>query len=109
VGLEKAIEELCRKSAEAANAGAQILILSDRGSDKTLVPIPSLLATAAVHHHLIREGLRTKCGIVVESGEPREVMHFALLSGYGASAWNPYVAFESIKQMIRDQILKNVS
>src|SRR4029077_1512657 len=73
------------------------------------VPIPSLLATSAVHHHLIREGTRTKCGIVVESGEPREVMHFCLLAGYGAGAINPYLAYATLAGMIHDGRLKDIS
>jgi len=91
--LERALEELCRQASAAVEVGNTIIILSDRGVDAQHAPIPSLLATAAVHHHLIREGTRTKVGLVVESGEPREVMHFALLIGYGAGAINPYLAF----------------
>ena len=77
-------------------------MLSDRGVNaRAWAPIPSLLATGAVHHHLIREGTRTRCGLVVESGEPREVMHFCLLVGYGAGAVNPYLAFATLAGMIR--------
>ena len=83
-------------------------MLSDRGTDERHVPIPSLLATAAVHHHLIREGTRTRCGIVVESGEPREVQHFCLLLAYGAGAVNPYVAFETLRDMVAEGILQGV-
>jgi glutamate synthase domain-containing protein 2/glutamate synthase domain-containing protein 3 len=108
-GLERALERLCAEASKAIEGGAQILILSDRGVNADRAPIPCLLATAAVHHHLIRTGERMKCGLVVESGEPREVMHFALLSGYGAGAWNPYVAYESIRHQIEQGILKGVS
>jgi glutamate synthase (NADPH/NADH) large chain len=103
-GLETALEELCRKASEAVEQGSSILILSDRGVDADNAPIPSLLATSAVHHHLIREGTRTKVGIVVESGEAREVMHFALLIGYGAGAINPYLAFETLADMVQQNL-----
>ena len=97
--LERALDELCRQVSAAVAAGSSIIILSDRGVDDRYAPIPSLLATAAVHHHLIREGTRTKVGLVVESGEPREVMHFALLIGYGAGAVNPYLAFDILHDL----------
>ncbi len=84
-GLEKALTDLCDAAARAVTGGASILILSDRGVDKDKAPIPSLLATAAVHHHLIRLGIRTQCGLVIETGEAREVHHFCLLIGYGAA------------------------
>ncbi len=98
-GLERAMDELCKAAADAVREGASILILSDRGVGPDLAPIPSLLATAAVHHHLIREGTRTQCGLVVETGEAREAHHFCLLIGYGAGAINPYVAFETLADM----------
>ena len=101
-GLEKALDALCVAAEEAVEKGATILVLSDRGVDAERAGIPALLACGAVHHHLIRKGTRTRCGIVIESGEPREVQHFALLAGYGASAVNPYVALETLEQMIRD-------
>ncbi len=104
-GLECAIEELCAKSVEAVRAGYPVLILSDRAVTEKLAPIPSLLALAAVHHHLIRERLCTQCALVVESAEPREVMHFALLIGYGASAVNPYLAFETLADMVLRGVL----
>lgn len=107
-GLERALDELCKQASEAVARGYSILILSDRGHDETWAPIPSLLATAAVHHHLIREGTRTRCGIVVESGEPREVHHFCCLIGYGAGAVNPYLAIETIIDMVRDGRIKGV-
>ena len=108
-GLRHALDDLCAAASRAAADGATILILSDRDVDEQHAPIPSLLATAAVHHHLIREGTRTRCGIAVESGEPREVMHFALLVGYGAAAINPYLAFETLVDMIQTNVLKNVT
>jgi len=98
--LDTALARICAEASTAIADGATILILSDRGVDREHAPIPSLLATGAVHHHLVREHSRTDCGLVVESGEPREVMHFALLTGYGAGAVNPYVAFESIYELI---------
>jgi glutamate synthase domain-containing protein 2/glutamate synthase domain-containing protein 1/glutamate synthase domain-containing protein 3 len=97
--LKRAIDLLCQEASEAVDQGRQILILSDRGVDAAQAPIPSLLALAGVHHHLIREGTRTKVGLVVESGEPREVAHFALLIGFGAGAVNPYLAFETLEEM----------
>src|SRR4051812_31353156 len=100
-GLNTALDKLCDDAAEAVRGGASIVILSDRGVGPDLVPIPSLLATAAVHHHLIRLGIRTQCGLVIETGEAREVHHFCLLIGYGAGAINPYVAFETIADMHR--------
>ncbi len=98
-GMEQVLDELCGRAEAAVREGVNIIILSDRmvGSDR--IPIPSLLACAAVHHHLIRTGLRTSVGLVVESGEPREVHHFACLAGYGAEAINPYLAFETILSM----------
>ncbi len=108
-GLERAMAELCRKASQAVAAGYGILILSDRGVDATHAPIPSLLATAGVHHHLVREGSRTKCGLLVESGDAREVHHVALLMGYGAGAVNPYLAFESLHDLIRQGLLPGVT
>ena len=99
-GLEKALDALFSDASKAVDEGAQILILSDRGVDKDWASIPSLLATAGLHHHLIREGKRTRVGLIIESGEPREVHHFALLVGYGANAVNPYVAFETLDDML---------
>src|SRR5262249_16052964 len=88
--------------------GPTILLLPDRGRDQGKVPIPSLLATGAVHHHLIREGCRTRCGIVVESGEPREVQHFCLLLGYGAAAVNPYLAYETLRDMEMEGVIRGI-
>jgi glutamate synthase domain-containing protein 2/glutamate synthase domain-containing protein 1/formylmethanofuran dehydrogenase subunit C len=103
--MEKALTDLCDSAAKAVKEGASILILSDRGVDKDHAPIPSLLATSAVHHHLIRQGTRTQAGLVIETGEAREVHHFCLLIGYGAGAINPYVAFETIADMHREKLL----
>jgi glutamate synthase (NADPH) large chain len=98
-GMEQVLDELCARAEAAVREGVNIIILSDRMVGTDRIPIPSLLACAAVHHHLIRVGLRTSVGIVVESGEPREVHHFACLAGYGAEAINPYLAFETIIAM----------
>ena len=108
-GLERAMDQLCRDASDAVAAGYTILILSDRGVDATHAPIPSLLATAGVHHHLVREGTRTRCALVVESGDAREVHHCALLLGYGAGAVNPYLAFETLDDMIRQGQLPGVT
>jgi glutamate synthase domain-containing protein 2/glutamate synthase domain-containing protein 1/glutamate synthase domain-containing protein 3 len=98
-GLRRALDELCRTASRAVKAGYSLLILSDRGVDKDYAPIPCLLALAAVHNLLVREETRTQVALITESGEPREVMHFALLSGYGASAINPYLALESVENL----------
>jgi len=98
-GMETAIDELCDGAEAAVRDGVNIIILSDRRAGADRIPIPSLLACAAVHHHLIREGLRTSVGLVVESAEPREVHHFCCLAGYGAEAINPYLAFETLVEM----------
>ena len=94
--LERALDSLCRRASLAIKSGYTMLILSDRGVDEEYAPIPSLLALTAVHNHLVREKTRTQVALIIESGEPREVMHFALLIGYGASAVNPYLAFETL-------------
>ncbi len=106
-GMKHALEELCREAEAAVLDGINIIILSDRRVAPTRAPIPSLLATAAVHHHLIRKGLRTSVGLVVESGEPREVHHFCCLAGYGAEAINPYLAFETLIAA-KDDIAENL-
>ena len=98
-GLRTALDELCRRASLAVKSGYTLLILSDRGVDKNYAPIPSLLALAAVHNLLVREETRTQVALIIESGEPREVMHFALLIGYGASAINPYLAFETLEDL----------
>src|SRR5579863_2053448 len=99
MGLKRALDELCQRASLAVKAGYTLLIISDRGVDKDYAPIPSLLALAAVHNLLVREETRTQAALITESGEPREVMHFALLSGYGASAINPYLALESVENL----------
>ncbi|WP_216092611.1 glutamate synthase large subunit [Candidatus Marithrix sp. Canyon 246] len=94
--MESAVNTLCQQAERAVLAGNNILILSDRGVNRDYIPIPSLLATSAVHLHLIKQGLRTESGLVVETGETREVQHFCLLAAYGAEAINPYLAFDSL-------------
>ena len=101
-GLKEALDTLCVRAEAAVREGINIIILSDRRAGAENIPIPSLLACAAVHHHLIRQGLRTSVGLVVESGEPREVHHFCCLAGYGAEAINPYLAFETLIAMKDD-------
>src|SRR5262249_14381198 len=98
-GMAGAVERLCDRAEAAVHGGYNIIILSDRQVGPDRVPIPALLAVAAVHHHLIRKGLRTSVGLVVESGEPREVHHFCCLAGYGAEAINPYLAFDTLLDM----------
>jgi len=98
-GLEMAIKEMCWAATEAVLQDKNILILSDRKQGPDRIPMPALLATAAVHHQLVRQGLRMQTGIVVESGEPREVHHFCVLAGYGAEAVNPYLAFETLENI----------
>ena len=115
-GLDKALREACAQVDQAIAYGCTNIILSDRGINKEQAAIPALLATAGVHHHLIRNGTRTKVGLILESGEPREVHHFAVLIGFGVGAVNPYLAFESlgdligkghIPQMEHDKAVKN--
>jgi glutamate synthase (ferredoxin) len=95
--LERSLDELCRSASRAVKSRYTLLILSDRDIDEEYAPIPSLLALSAVHNHLVREGSRTQVALIIESGEPREVMHFCLLIGYGASAVNPYLAIETLE------------
>ncbi|MBI4202899.1 MAG: glutamate synthase subunit alpha, partial [Chloroflexi bacterium] len=106
--LEQAMEDLCAQATKAVHDGFTAIILSDRGVDADHAPIPSLLACAGVHHHLIRQGLRTHAGLLVESGEPRDLVHCALLMGYGATAVNPYLVFETIKDMEKQGVLQGV-
>ena len=108
-GLEAAIAKVCAQVSEAIALGANIIVLSDRHASADLAPIPSLLLTAAVHNHLVREKERTRVGLVVETGEAREVHHLALLIGYGAAAVNPYLAFDSIAEMVRDGVIDGVT
>jgi glutamate synthase (ferredoxin) len=105
-GLERAMAELCHIAAWIINNNeANIIILSDRGVDRDQAPIPALLAVSGLHHYLIREGIRTHAGLILESGEPREVHHFATLIGYGVTAINPYLAYETLDDMIRQGLL----
>ncbi len=106
--LRARLDELRTAAAQAVADGARIVVLSDRNSTAELAPIPSLLATSAVHHHLVRERLRAKAGIIVETGEAREVHHMALLIGYGASAINPYLAFDTIEDLVARGLLGDV-
>ena len=99
--LERRLNDIAAEISAAIDSGARIIVLSDRDSDRELAPIPSLLLTAAVHHHLIREKTRTKVGLLVEAGDVREVHHVALLIGYGAAAVNPYLAMETVEDMTR--------
>ena len=104
-GLESALEKFFAMADRVIADGANVIILSDRGIDAQHAPIPALLAVSGLHHHLIRAGTRGRVGLVLESGEPREVHHFALLIGYGCSAINPYLAFETLDDMIREELL----
>ncbi len=97
--LKEGVEKLVTNAEKAVKQGASLVILSDKGLSATKAGIPSLLAVSAVHHNLLAKGLRNQCGLIVESGEPREVMHFCLLAGYGANAVNPYLAFEVLQEM----------
>src|SRR5713101_7062117 len=103
--LERALDGLCRRASLAIKNGYSMIILSDRGIDEEYAPIPSLLALTAVHNHLVREKTRTQVALIIESGEPREVMHFCLLVGYGASAVNPYLAIETLENMANNGLL----
>src|SRR6185437_1812980 len=112
--LQQRLAEICAEVSAAIAGGTRILVLSDRGgtrteADRRLAPIPSLLLTGAVHHHLIRERTRTRAGLVVEAGDARECHHIALLVGYGAAAVNPYVALESVQDMVRRGVLDTVT
>ena len=99
-GMTAAVDRICADADKAIEEGFSLLVLSDRGVNREFAPIPSLLATGAVHQHLVRNARRTDVGILVESGEPREVMHFCLLTGYGAGAVNPYLAFETLADLV---------
>lgn len=108
-GLRQALDSLCEAADRVITEGHNLLILSDRGVDAENAAIPALLAVSSLHHHLIREKTRTKVSILLESGEPREVHHFALLLGYGVSAVNPYLAFETLEDMIDQGMLQGIS
>ena len=103
--LERSLDSLCKRASYAIKSGYSLLILSDRNVDADSAPIPSLLALTAVHNHLVREGSRTQVALIIESGEPREVQHFCLLIGYGASAVNPYLAIETLEDLARKGLL----
>ncbi len=104
-GLAAALEKVFHAADKAIVDGANVVILSDRGVSATLAPIPALLAVSGLHHHLIRSGTRTKIGLILESGEPREVHHFSVLIGYGCTAINPYLAYETIADLMREKLL----
>ena len=106
-GLRKALAHLCEEAERLVREGRSVLVLSDRAAGPDLAPIPALLATAAVHHRLIREGLRTRASIVIESGEPREVHHFCTLIGYGADAVNPWLALQVIERLLEGEEISN--
>jgi glutamate synthase (NADPH/NADH) large chain len=107
-GLKMALTELCQTVLRHIHAGANIIVLSDRGLNERMAAIPALLAVSGLHHFLIRAKVRTKVGLVVETGEPREVHHFALLLGYGATAINPYLAFETIADMVERNLITEI-
>jgi glutamate synthase (ferredoxin) len=107
-GLERILDLLQRRVSEAIAEGYNVIILSDRGISRKTAAIPSLLATASMHHHLVRRGERTRCGLVIETGDAREVHHLCLLIGYGAGAVNPWVAFETIDDMINEGLLTDI-
>ncbi len=104
--MKEALERVKIEASEAVKSGYTVIILSTRGVSDTLAPIPTLLATSAVHQHLIAEGTRTSCGLVIESAEPREIHHFATLIGYGANAINPFLAFETIEDMRNRKLIR---
>jgi glutamate synthase (NADPH) large chain len=105
LALQEALENIRIEVSQAIDDGARLIVLSDRDSDADLAPIPSLLLTSAVHHHLIREKTRTKVGLIVEAGDVREVHHVALLIGYGAAAVNPYLAMETVEDLVRSRVI----
>src|SRR5688500_15602464 len=107
-GMEEALGRLCERAESAVKGGSAVLVLSDRGVNETQAPIPSLLATASVHHHLVRAGIRTATTLVVETAEAREIHHFALLVGSGATAVNPYLAFETIDELAGSDLMEDV-
>ena len=106
--MRERLDQICTEAVEAVKSGISLIILSDKGLDRSCAAIPSLLATSGVHHALLRAGLRTRTGIIVESGEPREVHHFALLCGYGANAINPYVVYETLAYLTEKGFLPDI-
>src|SRR5205085_12044723 len=109
IGMSARLANVCDEAHDAIQAGINVVILSDRGVSPDRAAIPSLLAVAAVHHHLVRLGTRLRAGLVLESGEPREVHHFATLIGYGASAINPYLLFDTVDELVADGRVKDVT
>ena len=107
-GLAAAMDALCRRADEAIESGVNIVILSDRGVDRECAPIPALMAVSGLHHHLVRKGTRTRIGLVLESGEPREVHHYCMLIGYGCGAINPYLAFETLSDLCAQNVLPDL-
>lgn len=107
--MDRAMESIFRKTDQAISEGANIIILSDRGANESFAAIPALLASSGLHHHLIRKEIRTNLGIVLESGEPREVHHFCTLIGYGVTAINPYLAYETIKDLSKKEFLDGLT
>ncbi|HBV87609.1 MAG TPA: glutamate synthase large subunit [Desulfosporosinus sp.] len=107
--MERALDRVFKEADKAINEGANIIILSDRGANEKLAAIPALLASSGLHHHLIRREIRTNLGIVLESGEPREVHHFCTLIGYGVTAINPYLAYETIQDLAEKDLLEGLS
>src|SRR5204862_7717513 len=103
--MARRIDEVCAEASDAIADGARVIVLSDRHCTAELAPIPSLLLTGAVHHHLVREKTRTQVGLLVEAGDVREVHHVALLIGYGAAAVNPYLAMESVEDLVRGRVI----
>src|SRR5438132_7188906 len=107
-GMRCALHDLFEIASNGIKSGATILILSDRQIDEEYAPIPSLLATSGLHHHLVREGSRTKATLIVETGDARELNHYCMLIGYGACAINPYLAFETLDDMVRQNLLTGI-
>ena len=107
-GLEHAMSELRRAASDAVADGATLVVLSDRGVDREHAPVPALLATAGVHHHLVREGSRTRCALIIETGDARECHHMALLVGYGAAVINPYLAFETVEELLLEGEIQDI-
>ena len=107
-GLERAMAALCHAASTAVASGVTLLVLSDHGVDRGHAAVPALLATAGVHHHLVREGSRTRCALIIETGEARECHHMALLVGYGAAAINPYLAFETIEELMLEGEVRDI-
>jgi glutamate synthase (NADPH/NADH) large chain/glutamate synthase (ferredoxin) len=108
-GMERALERICAEASEVVDDGVNVLILSDRAFGPSRVAIPSLLATAAVHHHLVREGTRLQTGLVVESAEPREIHHFCTLVGFGAAAVNPYLMLDTVHDLVAQGVVEGVT